>query len=219
MTEQDWLQVGDPISMLEYVQASATDRKLRLFSIACYRAWWDKIEDENAKLVVEFAERLADEKLTKRERKLHNELFDDMFGDSEDGQLFVGGLTSDSMHHTYHVVVEAYGSNAASVISKLVLDSFAWGRARPKERRRQCNDIRDIFGNPFRPMTFDPKWQTPTVTAMAQAMYEDRDFTAMPILGDALEEAGCINEDILQHCRGMSGHVRGCWVVDLLRKS
>ena len=84
------------------------------------------------------------------------------------------------------------------------------------DQKRDCSLIRDIFGNPFRPVTFDPNWKTPTVTTLAQSMYEDRDFTAMPILGDALEEAGCDNDDILQHCRDKTGHVRGCWLVDLV---
>jgi hypothetical protein len=47
-------------------------------------------------------------------------------------------------------------------------------------------------------------------------MYEERDFAGMPILADALEEAGCNNADILAHCREPGVHVRGCWVVDLL---
>jgi hypothetical protein len=75
--------------------------------------------------------------------------------------------------------------------------------------------LRDIAGNPFRSVTFDPGWTTGTVVRLAASMYEDRDFTAMPILGDALEDAGCDNADILAHCRG-GEHVRGCWVVDRL---
>jgi hypothetical protein len=79
--------------------------------------------------------------------------------------------------------------------------------------------IRDIFGNPFRPVAVDPDWLTwngGTVPKLAQAIYDQRRFQDLPILADALEEAGCTNADILNHCRQPGEHVRGCWVVDLV---
>ena len=76
--------------------------------------------------------------------------------------------------------------------------------------------LRDIFGNPFRPITLDPRWLTSTVVDLAQAIYNERAFDRMPILSDALMDAGCDSEDIILHCRGDGPHVRGCWVVDLL---
>ena len=76
--------------------------------------------------------------------------------------------------------------------------------------------IRDIFGNPFRPVTLDPTRLIPKVKALAQAIYDDRAFDRLTSLGDALEEAGCHATDILAHCRQVGPHVRGCWVVDLL---
>jgi len=76
--------------------------------------------------------------------------------------------------------------------------------------------IFDIIGNPFRPVTLDPTWRTSTVTNLAQAIYNDLAFDRMPILADALEDAGCTNVDVLNHCRQPGVHVRGCWVVDLL---
>ncbi|MBA4192544.1 MAG: hypothetical protein C0467_31640 [Planctomycetaceae bacterium] len=77
--------------------------------------------------------------------------------------------------------------------------------------------VRDVFGNPFSLLTADAAWLTSTVLALAAGIYESRDFSAMPILADALQEAGCGNDDILTHCRDANGvHVRGCWVVDLI---
>lgn len=76
--------------------------------------------------------------------------------------------------------------------------------------------VHDIFGNPFRPVTFAPEWRTDTAVSLARGMYESRDFSAMPILADALQDAGCDSDDVLNHCRGDGPHVRGCWVVDLL---
>jgi hypothetical protein len=81
---------------------------------------------------------------------------------------------------------------------------------------QHCRLVRDIFGNPFRPVTLDPAWQTGNVRALAQAIYDDRAFERMPILGDALEDAGCDNADVLSHCRQPGEHARGCWVVDLV---
>jgi hypothetical protein len=81
---------------------------------------------------------------------------------------------------------------------------------------RQVPVLHDIFGNPFRPVTVDPAWRTATAVALAQSMYTARDFAAMPVLADALEEAGCTHPDVLAHCRGPGPHVRGCWVVDLV---
>src|SRR5262249_18032232 len=80
----------------------------------------------------------------------------------------------------------------------------------------QAGLLRDISGNPFRPVTINPAWRTSNVTALAQAIYTDRAFDRMPILADALEDAGCDNASILNHCRQPGEHVRGCWVVDLV---
>jgi hypothetical protein len=71
-------------------------------------------------------------------------------------------------------------------------------------------------GNPFHPIALDPMWLMPSVKHLAEAIYEDRAFDRLPILADALEDAGCTNADILNHCRQPGEHVRGCWVVDLL---
>jgi hypothetical protein len=77
--------------------------------------------------------------------------------------------------------------------------------------------VRDIFGNPFRPVSFDPAWRTDTAVTLARGMYDSRDFTAMPILADALQDAGCEDEQVLHHCRDATApHVRGCWVCDLV---
>jgi hypothetical protein len=76
--------------------------------------------------------------------------------------------------------------------------------------------LREVFGNPFRTLSLSPNWRTDTVLILARQTYDSRDFSAMPILADALQDAGCDNEDILSHCRSDGPHVRGCWVVDLV---
>jgi hypothetical protein len=84
------------------------------------------------------------------------------------------------------------------------------------EQEHETHLLRDIFGNPLRPVAFNPAWLTPNVTALAGMIYDERAFDRLPIVTDALEEGGCGNADILSHCRGPGPHVRGCWVVDLL---
>jgi hypothetical protein len=83
--------------------------------------------------------------------------------------------------------------------------------------------LRDIIPNPFRPVSVDPGWLSPTVLQFARATYDERrlpggtlDSSSLVILADALEEAGCTDSAILEHCRGPGPHVRGCWVIDLL---
>jgi hypothetical protein len=79
--------------------------------------------------------------------------------------------------------------------------------------------LREFVGNPFRPVRVEPawlRWAGGTVVKLAQAIYEERAFDRLPILADALEEAGCDNGDILAHLRSPGPHVRGCWAVDLL---
>jgi hypothetical protein len=80
--------------------------------------------------------------------------------------------------------------------------------------------LRDVIGNPFRPAIMAQAWLTwndGTTRRIGQAIYGKRAFNRMPILADALEDAGCDNANILAHCRGPGPHVRGCWVVDLLQ--
>jgi hypothetical protein len=106
---------------------------------------------------------------------------------------------------------------AAGEASAWAADAAEDNDATGKEDHAHAALVRDIFGNPFRPVVFDPAWRTDTAVALARQMYDSRDFSAMPILADALQDAGCDSEYVLNHCRDASAtHVRGCWVVDLV---
>ncbi len=80
----------------------------------------------------------------------------------------------------------------------------------------QLKLFHEIIPNPFRPISLDPAWLTSDVLALARGIYDERAFDRMPILADALQDAGCDNDNVLSHCRGDSPHARGCWVVDLV---
>jgi hypothetical protein len=97
----------------------------------------------------------------------------------------------------------------------------AWNQAWTDEYQRiqaeQAALMRCIYGNPFHPMpAIDAAWNTSTVATLAQSIYDGRAFDRLPILGDALEEAGCRDAEMLGHCRQAGPHGRGCWVVDHL---
>jgi hypothetical protein len=145
------------------------------------------------------------------------------------GKKFGPDLDAVWPNEAKHDVLEAL----MAVTAKAPLDAtMAWSHAtlafaatsRPDsdagisaEEPQQVILARDILGNPFRPVAFDPDWRTSTALALAKQMYDSRDFSAMPILADALQDAGCENDDVLTHCRDANGvHVRGCWVVDLV---
>jgi hypothetical protein len=115
-------------------------------------------------------------------------------------------------------------SEAASLVAlkgiSLVLAAATQARiaveTRDEPQRDQASLFRDIFGNPFRPVAFDPEWQTTTALALARGIYDDRAFDRLPILADALQDAGCDSDDLLNHLRGPGPHVRGCWALDLV---
>jgi hypothetical protein len=113
-----------------------------------------------------------------------------------------------------HAIYRQDGSPGAP-IRAVELATFIPGYT-PTERAAAVRLLREVFGNPFRPVAFDPSWRTSTAVELARQMYESRGFDRMPILADALEDAGCDDPQVLAHCRGDGPHVRGCWVVDLV---
>jgi hypothetical protein len=106
-----------------------------------------------------------------------------------------------------------------NVLESLNDDEFRASRTDPTSHQIRKSWERDISlemmgPNPFRPVVFAPEWRTSSAVGLARTMYDGRDFAAMPVLADALEEAGCDEPAVLGHCRGPGPHVRGCWVVD-----
>jgi hypothetical protein len=91
-----------------------------------------------------------------------------------------------------------------------------WEMAEQATMEVLCAQLRDIVGNPYHPSVLDLEWLTPTVVSIAQRVYDEREFSGMPVLADALEDAGSTDTAILDHLRGPGPHVRGCWVLDLI---
>jgi len=244
MTESDWLHAADADKMLKQLpklKHKLSPRKLRLFCVGCCRQIFDVME-ENCRQAVDMAERHADgaatleEMTTAREPAARrNRRRFDIFG------LIRAQKSPEKMreHGTARWCWEATEGATrpgkpvpGKVIQGVAILSMQLGRERlplaPEalsirgiiqgltEAPLLAGILRDVAGNPFRPATINPIWQTGNATALAQSIYEDRAFDRLPILADALEDAGCTNADVLNHCRGGGEHVRGCWVVDLV---
>jgi hypothetical protein len=199
MTEQEWLSCTDPRSMLEWLRTSGrlSERKARLFAVACCRRIWPRLTDERSRMAVEVAERYADGAATNRELRF-------AFSCAADAYAFVAAS------HTADAQAAAGAANTARPEAH-----YHGSYMTPREEHPKL--LRELFGPlPFRKVHIDPPCLTPAVLTLAQAIYEGRQFQDLPILADALEEAGCSDPDILAHCRGPGPHVRGCWLLDLL---
>ena len=205
MTESEWLTATDSRVMLEHVRGTVSDRKLRLFASGSCRLTFSvnsttsRTRLEKEKLGVQLAERIAEGEAPPSDQLTYHFEFHTIFHDY-----------GSSLEWACHGATSPDAWEAASEVVKK-LDAEVWGSG---QQNIGVQVARDIFGNPFRPVAFSPAWRTETAVALASAIYADRAFDRMPILADALEEAGCDSTDVLAHCRGPGPHVRGCWVVD-----
>jgi len=206
MTEAEWRRCPDPTLLLQQVRGKVSDRKRRLFACGCCRRIWSRLTDEFhfCRQAVEVAERFADGLATESEREDYWFAVNEEDREEVVDEAYVAACRAISLDN------EEDGDFASATARCAVL-----AVPRPdRERAAQCRLARCVFGNPFRPVTFDPAWITATVQSLAAAIYEERAFDRMPILGDALEDAGCDHAEVLAHCRKDKGHARGCWVVD-----
>ena len=224
MTEGEWLACTDPTEMM-YVsgeQGRLTERRDRYFSCACCRRIWHLLPDEASRTAVRVAEQYLDglasvELLDTASRAA------EMHGGSAANAAASAAFPTRELGNN-GIDVAAHAADAVVYADPRFIpggaDRDSAVRAGLAERSAQADLLRDIFGNPFRPVPrVDPTvltWNAGTVVQLAQAIYEDRAFDRLPILADALEEAGCSDQNILVHCRSEGPHVRGCWVVDLL---
>jgi hypothetical protein len=218
MTEAEWLTSTRPPVMWQAVNesfrtdwphAGRTARKRVLFGAACCRLVWPLIEaDERCRRYVEYLERQFDE-----DAALPNSDVEELVGDVRDAASYPDDGNPLEQSVAANLVYDA--TQPAMVIGYLLGSLQGWGD--PGLRARQIADVmRDIVGNPFRPTAFDPAWRTSTVAALAEGMYTDRAFDRLPILADALEDAGCDAAELLAHLRGDGSHARGCWALDLV---
>jgi hypothetical protein len=222
VTEAEWLG-KDSAPLLEFVRSHPSARKARLLACSWVRRRWDELEDlEDCRSAVVVAERFADGLANPAElrrtsqaayeahcRRFGPELglagIDAVLAAEENPWEFAKNLHEQSTGY-YSVVPLVSDASEQQALKEW---TEAW-------HVRCVSLVRDLYGNPFRPVVINPTWLSPNVVMLTRGIYEDRAFDRMPVLGDALEEAGCDNGDILVHCRSQTEHVRGCWVVDAI---
>ena len=203
MTEAEWLACTEAWQPVLYVRQYASVRRLRLVA-AAYTRWLQSLPAyANDRPFADLIEEVADRPKSRAELELR------AYGLPGSGWLLSHALGPDD--------------RVGQAVSKLVW--FAQGaeqklsECRQPAHARMIRTLREIFGNPFRATPISSSWlawNDGAIRKMAQSIYDDRAFDRLPLLADALEDAGCADADILSHCRTPGEHVRGCWVVDLL---
>jgi hypothetical protein len=192
-------------------------RKLRLFGCACCRRVIHLFPDEAFWSVVEMAERLAD-------GNAKQSVIDAAFRGTEpvprDGESHQATQARQCLHLAVGRLCGP-AATAALACSWIGMAIHWLGPGGVAESAQQVGLLRDIFSNPFHPLpVLESAWRMGNDGAavrLAHTIYDHRRFEDMPVLGDALEDAGCQDAAILDHCRQAGDHLRGCWLLDLLR--
>jgi hypothetical protein len=219
MTEKQWLRSANPQAMLKFLGPQASDRKLRLFSCACCRRAWGFARAKRLKEILPLLEGFADGTKKDKDRARAEGLGAAVLGATklDDPQQCLGGEIWRASRKELDRHECDLGELAAAAFGWAAGVTTGFAKAKKAERAQQAIVVREMFGNPFRPVTFSANWLTSTVLTLAQHIYESREFSAMPILADALQDAGCDNEELLNHLRDpKAAHVRGCWALDLV---
>jgi hypothetical protein len=201
MTEEDWLTCPDPEPMLRLLmQYKASSRKLRLFAIACARRVWAPSATDRELEVLDLALLMADGRAPDQDLWMtRSRVYDHP----------IAGLLSWATNVADEVSLAAASARGRSVRSRAFL----------AERVAQTELLREVFGNPLRPVVIEPawlEWHQYLIRDLARGIYEDRTFQRLPILADALEDADCAEQALLDHLRAPGPHFRGCWAVDPL---
>ena len=229
MIETKWLAARFSRPMLNHLAEQASERKLRLFAVACCRRIWPTLHDERSRHAVELAEQYAD-------GLINLEVLRQTGSDSVAAfeEICRAQTGERDLFHPLWRAVAAFRRSAPSAVrwaclaammsTERALDvaNTAESVANSKDLQLQCELLREVFGNPFRPMTLGPAHRTPTIVSLARAAYDERhlpsgelDPQRLAVLSDALEEAGAPAE-LTAHLRAPGPHVRGCHVVDLI---
>ncbi len=253
MTEAEWLDCDDPHDMLQFLRGRASERKLRLFAVACCRRVWDQIPPGVARRAVEEAERAADGGATPGgDEELRRHLLVEsgppvsMLAALGDGTERLRSLqeeaaspmetarwTLDTRWQFPWVVASGAAALRAGIETAIQLRwgdwpdrwrreqvETEWQMRKSEELAAQCALLRCIIGHPHRPSSPLPRtvleWNDRLVPRLAQAIYEERRWHELPVLADALLDAGCEDDRLLQHCRSAGSHARGCFAVDVI---
>jgi hypothetical protein len=209
--------------MLQYLERRASDRKLRLFAVACCRRAWHLLDARHCE-AIEAAERVADGMMSEAEFEQALQAIGAVYGTElpQDRWCEPSHYMTSALRHLERGRAAPYVADFAARGLACIAgspESPEWLAARQVEEAAQCQLIRDLFGNSSRPFRFDPDWlslEGGAAVRRAGEVYRAGRFETLSSLGDLLEQADCRDRAVLDHCRGPGPHARGCWVVDAL---
>jgi hypothetical protein len=188
----------DMQELLRRWPVAISERKWRLYACACCRRDWKLIWEKCSRRAVRVAERFADGFCSESERADAYEQADEVLPPARFGN-WTGA------------------EGARDCVRPELRQLMSWDTYRPGMWRMFPEDVvNEIFGRSQSVLAFDTRWRTTAAIGIAEAIYTNRAFDRMPILADALEDAGCEDNEMLDHCRRDGWHVRGCWVLDLI---
>jgi hypothetical protein len=227
MTEAEWLACTDPTPMLEFLRGKASDRKLRLFAVACCRRIWEWINHEECRQAILAGEQFADGMATLQECSAACDAASVIADTSKEFIVVASSCAVSWATSTGPREWDAATWSLLAAMQNAAYHAALVHEDQSPERADQATLLRDIFGNPFRPSPPLPpavlSWNDRTIPRIAQGIYDERhlpegtlDTVRLAILADALLDAGCDDEDLMQHCRQPGPHVRGCWAIDAI---
>jgi hypothetical protein len=227
MLPKGWAESTNAIRMVGALMRRAqlpTLRRMRLYTVATCRRFWDRLPGPEGRAALETLEAYVEGQTAWRDvvaaRRRASEAHTHTAAEAFEQDSIATKLAEVHVGY-YWQLVESTLDQGASLEYGTGYDWLVEGLRSDLQSKfadpEQANLVRCVFGGMALKSGLDRRHVTTTAVALARAMYEAREFSAMPILADALQDAGCENDDILKHCRDPHGvHVRGCWVVDLV---
>ncbi len=240
MSADGWQQAGLQ-ELFDHVAKHASARKLDLFNHWCCQVLRPYLTDRRSIAAARYAERNIDDRWPNTDERLHvlaaaKQAVDDLTkwvktaptaAEQRKRRVYTHAalvaqqvvdidLPNRGVKSNAQYTAHVFGWANDDGRSPTFLDFPEEDGLREAHLRMQEAVFRDIVGDPVHPIPFDPRWLTSDVLGVARGIYDDKAHVRLPILADALMDAGCEDEQIIGHCRGRGPHVRGCWVVDLV---
>lgn len=244
MTEAEWQECADPDLMLKFLRGKISGRQLRLFGVACCRRIEQLLPGERSRRAVEVAALLADGLVTEAEAETAGNAAAEAASEAEVVAAEVGWRAAKAAEHLLPLPEEAWMLQSVWEYVAVAMEGEqfvkegatpemleAWSEQSVESGRTVgwtalnpdaivADILREVIGPiPFRKVAVEPAilaWNNSTIPKLAESIYNEGAFGSLPVLADALEDAGCGDTDILTHLRGPGPHCRGCWVIDAL---
>jgi hypothetical protein len=227
MDESEWQGGNDIAAMLDYAGSQLSQRKLRLFACACVRNHWGKLRYPVPRQAVEMAERLAEGEADPAEVEELRQQAEMSAGTAPEFEQPLYRAAAATLAEAAGEAARATSENCRlQAVREAAYEAAPWeneatinAAAAAEERRKQANVLRELVGNPFRPVQLQASWLEAgggAVRHVAREIDELRRLQELPYLADALMDAGCDDVVLLEHLRQAEPHARGCWALDLL---